>query len=433
MTYPEALAYISSLRALGWRLGLDRMQAFCEEAGLDSVLGGQDGPNYIHVAGTNGKGSTTAYLQSILTTAGLQTGAYFSPYVVDPRERIQLGKQYIDPVSFAEIATELLPIAEGFRETTFGGISEFEFKTGIGFRYWQRERCEWIALEVGLGGRLDATNVVTPRAGIIVSVGWDHMNILGGTISAIATEKAGIIKPGVPVVAGKLPPDAMRVVKVQSDELNAPLWTFGQEVRWEKGVVSTPGRTIHRVEPALVGTMQGHNLSLAIAALEAAGLSLDEEIIREGARTARLPGRFERRTIHGKQVILDGAHNIDSARVLRDSLKAYAPGSEFALVTNMLQGHDNRAFYRTLSKLVRETHVVPIGFHRALSVDETVASLQRLEMSVQGHRDLREGLQSALDSPYPVLVTGSFYLVGEALQLLDELVGQEASAAPLGQ
>ncbi|MGV3617028.1 MAG: bifunctional folylpolyglutamate synthase/dihydrofolate synthase [Fimbriimonas sp.] len=417
MTYQEALDYIASLAPRGWRLGLDRMQAFCEKGGLQDALGAAGGPQYVHVAGTNGKGSTTAYLQSMMVEAGVRTGAFFSPYVVDPRERVQLGRELIAPEELATITEELRPIAEAFTETDFGGISEFEFKTAVGFRCWQRNRSEWVALEVGLGGRLDATNVVTSRASIIVSIGLDHTNLLGETLEEIAFEKAGIIKPGVSVVVGAMEEGPRRVIEEVAHQRGAPVWRYGADVRWEDGEVVTPRRRIAKLRPGIVGEMQGHNLALAVAGLEAAGLDVSDDAVRRGAAQAYVPGRFELREVGGRPVLFDGAHNEDSARVLRATLDRAYPGVPVVLVTNMLQGHDIEAFYSPLMDRVASVHVVPIGFHRARTVAETVAALRGM-LPVHPHDSVSAGLAAALSEEGIVLVTGSFYLVGEAVQSL---------------
>jgi dihydrofolate synthase/folylpolyglutamate synthase len=418
MTYQEAVAYIASLAPRGWRLGLDRMQAFCARAGLEPALGAPEGPQYVHVAGTNGKGSTTAYLQSLMVESGVKTGAFFSPYVVDPRERVQLGRELIAPEELAAITEELRPVAEAFTETPFGGITEFEFKTALGLRCWQRNACEWVALEVGLGGRLDATNVVTPRASVIVSIGLDHTSILGDSLEQIAYEKAGIIKPGVPAVIGQMDDVPRQVMESAARERGAPLWRYGSDVRWEDGAVITPVRRVEGLRPGIVGEMQGHNLALAIAALDAAGLSIDEDAIRRGAVRAYVPGRFEAREVRGRTVLLDGAHNADSARVLRASLDRHYPDQRIVLVSNMLQGHEVSAFYGPLAERIASAHVVPIDFHRARGVDETVATLTGLLPRVQGHASVAEGIEAALAEDGLVLVTGSFYLVGEVMAAL---------------
>jgi dihydrofolate synthase/folylpolyglutamate synthase len=422
MTYQEAVAYIASLEPRGWRLGLDRMQEFVRRAELENATGLPGGPQYIHVAGTNGKGSTTAYLQSLMVEAGFRTGAFFSPYVVDPRERIQFGRQLIPQEDFARLTEELVPAAESLSETDFGGITEFEFKTALGFLYWKREACDWVALEVGLGGRLDATNVVRPAATIVVSISLDHMQFLGETLSAIAYEKAGIIKAGIPCMVGDLPAEAMKVVEQRANEAGAPLWRYGQEIRWADGTVITPRREHTRVRTGIPGARQEINVSLAIAAMDAVGISGTSEQVSEGARLAYAPGRFEERTLNGKTVIFDGAHNPEAAEVLRKTLDERFPGKSLILVTNMLQGHELDPFYRPLAASV--AHIAPIDFHRRREVADTARELRPLIEEVREHLSVQDALSAAVAEARPqdlVVVTGSFYLVGEALRSIGPL------------
>ncbi len=421
MTYPEALAYIAALEPRGWRLGLDRMEEFVRRAGLDDAIGPAS-PSFIHVAGTNGKGSVTAYVQSILTAAGHRAGAFFSPYVVDPRERVQLNGKLIPEADLARITDELIPIEQQFVETDFGGITEFEFKTAIGFKYWKEQAAEWVALEVGLGGRLDATNVVTPKATVIVSIGHDHMSILGHSLAEIAGEKAGIIKPGIPVIVGELDGESMAVVQQKAEAARAPIWKFGREIRIEGQTLTTPANTYHGLTPVLYGAKQPHNMALAIAAIEAAGITVSEEKVREGIAEISLPGRFQRMERQGRTIILDGAHNPESAQALRASLVNFLSGkAKPVLVTNMLQGHEPDAFFSELVDLVDTVHVVPIEFRRARTVDETVDLLKGMFPDVTGHETPMAGIDGALADAGEhghVLVTGSFYLVGEMLRML---------------
>lgn len=428
MTYEEALAYIASLEPRGWRLGLDRMQAFLESAGLADSLGAPGGPQYIHVAGTNGKGSVTAFAQSMLVENGYRTGAFFSPYIVDPRERVQLGRETIGKEELAALTEELREIAERFTESEYGGITEFEFKTAVGFLYWKRKACEWVALEVGLGGRLDATNVVTPRACVIVSIGLDHVQILGDSLSQIATEKAGIVKPGVTVVVGDVPPEAFDAIERAAREREAPIWRFGREVSFENDPegtfrIHTPVRTYHAIRAGLIGPVQRHNAALAAAALDAAGAVRATESIQRGAAHVQLPGRYQKAVYGGKSVVLDGAHNPAAAAVLRQSLLTELPELEgkkrIVLVTNMLSGHDAQAFYGPLLDLVRSAHVVPIHFHRAMPPESTAEALSAGLIPVQTHPSVEEGIQAAVQETAAdelILVTGSNYLVGETLR-----------------
>ncbi|AIE87388.1 bifunctional folylpolyglutamate synthase/dihydrofolate synthase [Fimbriimonas ginsengisoli] len=419
MTYQEALDYIASLAPRGWRLGLDRMGAFCEAAGLSETL---RSINYVHIAGTNGKGSTTAFTQSLLVEAGKRTGAFFSPYVVDPRERVQFGRSMIGKEELAEVTEALIPIAEQFTETEFGGITEFEFKTAVGFEYWRRKKCDWVALEVGLGGRYDATNVVTPAVSVITSIGLDHVAILGSTLAAIAREKAGIIKPGVPVVVGILPPEAMEVVEEVAADCGSQIWRYGREVLWERsGTVVTPAGHYDGLVPGLKGDIQRHNLALAIAALDAARVRLDPEPARLGASRAFAPGRFQVVEALGTTFVFDGAHNTEAARNLTEVFQSDFCFFGARIVTNMVRGHELDDFYREILPIIQTAHVVPIGVPRAYPVEETLSAIRQLGKSAQGHETLEEGLKAAALEAGPdelVLVTGSYYLVGEALRLL---------------
>jgi dihydrofolate synthase/folylpolyglutamate synthase len=420
VTYEEAVAAIFALEQRGWRLGLDRMQEFCRRAGLEDALGAEGGPNYIHVAGTNGKGSTTAFLQSLFVTAGYQTGAFFSPYVVDYRERVQIGRDLISEQDLAECTQELLPIAESLSDTEFGGVTKFEFEAGLGFLFWKKKKCEWVALEVGLGGRLDATNVVTPEACIVVSIGLDHVSILGDTLGKIAGEKAGIIKPGIPVVVGDLGREALDVIEARAAEMDAPVWRFGQDVtvtrQGDRFTASTPAGSFDGLHAGIEGWMQPHNAALAIAATQAAGLKLDKETVREGTLKAYAPGRFQLASYRGRELILDGAHNPQAACALRKILDEIYPNRPLHLVTNMLSGHDPTDFYRELGPRVVSADVVPIDFARAFTVEETAKNLDGVVPEVRFHHSVRSGLEAASESLGDnglILVTGSNYVVGE--------------------
>jgi dihydrofolate synthase/folylpolyglutamate synthase len=424
MTYEEAQDYIASLAPRGWRLGLDRMQAFVDKIGLQDALGAPTGPQFIHVAGTNGKGSVTTYLQSILIEAGYKTGSFFSPFVYDPRERVQFGKEYISKEDLAKLTEELIPIAESFSETEFGGITEFEFKAALGFLYWKRKQCEWVALEVGLGGRLDATNVVTPKASIIVSIGLDHTNILGHTLAEIAYEKAGVIKPGVPVIVGEMSADALEVIERVARDTNAPLWLSGRDVSVDaSGDVRTPIRKHEYVVPGIRGFMQDQNMSLAIAALDAVGMNLADGAFTRGSRLAYAPGRFEYVKHNGKKLVLDGAHNPDAARVLVHSLQSFLhDGQKLILVSGMVAGHEPSVFYKEIGPLIKSAHVVPIDFHRALPASEVAAALRGLVPQVAVHDSVAQGIAAAeaeAGKDDLILVTGSFYLVGDVGRFLN--------------
>jgi len=416
MSYEEAVAYLSTLQHRGWRLGLDRMEAFLRAAHLDHNLG-SGMTQYLHVAGTNGKGSVTAYLQSILVEAGYPTGSFFSPYVVDLRERVQFGRRFIGRDDFARHVAELAPIAAEL-ESEFGGVTEFEMKTAVGVRYWTERQCTWVALEVGLGGRLDATNVVTPAASGIVSIGYDHTAILGNTLGEIATEKAGIIKPGRPVVTGDLPLEAIEAVVRRVADTNSPWWRWGQEVMLRGSgpyTVETPAGTFDGLTPGLAGAPQPHNMAVAVAMAVASGAVTDADVLRRGVALASLPGRFQRLRCANHTFILDGAHNAESAQQLRKSLDQHCAGERFTLITGMVDGHDPEGVMAPLRDVVERTYVAPIDFYRALPPEK----LAPYCVAATPCASADEAIQGALTHPNTILVTGSFYLVGDVLRTLE--------------
>ncbi len=418
MTYEASLGYIEGLQGRGWRLGLERMRAFVAAAGLEGVLGGAGSPiRYLHVAGTNGKGSVTAYLQAMLVAQGFRAGGYFSPYVVDPRERIQIGGEMISRGEFAAVATELRDVVEAFDLTGWGGVTEFEFKTAMGFLAWKRAGCEVVALEVGLGGRLDATNVVTPAACAIVSISLDHTAILGNTEGEIAREKAGILKAGAPGVVGPVGAEAMTAIEAVAAEVGAPLLRYGREFG---GVAPRDGE--EALVPGLVGPHQRENALVAFVAARAGGYLRDPAIAAEAIRGTRLVGRMQTISLGGREVLADGAHNTASGARLADHLNAVRKEPWTAIV-GMLEGHDPGEFFsgrglgrqglgrRGLGRVL----AVPVENPRSLAPGAVAAAARGAGVAAEACGSLGEALGRAGEGL--VVVTGSFYLVGEAIRL----------------
>jgi len=425
MTFEEAIARVTSLQGRGWRLGLDRMEEFLRRAGLDDVLArGSTSPRYIHVAGTNGKGSVTAFAQSLLVELGYRTGATYSPYVYDVRERIQFGRESVSQDEFANLVEALWPVASEMESTELGGPTEFEFKTAMGFLYWKRQRCEWVAIEVGLGGRLDATNVVDPACSVVTTIEWDHADILGDTLGKIAAEKAGIVKPGRPVVIGKMAREPLEVILEIAAERGAPAIVWGRDVVAEtqegRVRVAGPGYSYNGLQPGIAGVVQPHNLALAIAALHAGGAvqNASEEAIRRGAALTSIPGRMESRRGAGRDWILDGAHNPQAARSVVQSV---VPGRlPRTMIAGMLSGHDALTFFSEFTDLVTSVHLAPIDFHRSRDPFELGNEISSLFPRVEPHASVEEAVDAAIaEGVEPILVTGSFYLVGEVGRLLE--------------
>ncbi|MCC7229948.1 MAG: bifunctional folylpolyglutamate synthase/dihydrofolate synthase [Fimbriimonadaceae bacterium] len=435
LSYEEALQYIASLEARGWRLGLDRMEEFARRLDLAGSLGEPGGPQFIHVAGTNGKGSVTAYLQSMLIESGYSTGAFFSPFVYDPRERIQIGRRLIPKKIFALLTEWIRPFGESLAETPYEGVTEFEFKTAMGLQFWKEMEVEWVALEVGLGGRLDSTNIVTPRCSCIVSIGLDHTQLLGDTVDQIAEEKAGIIKPGVPTVIGELPLEASQRIKAIAKDRDSELWELGLEIQLVQAsssewTVSTPAGSHAGLIPGIPGVMQPQNMAIAVAAMDASGATRTLTGLQRGSFDAKIPGRMQRVRSGDREFLLDGAHNKDAAAVLAKSLTASGDAKRrIVMVTGMVKGHDPEGLYQELGDVVDSVHFAPIDFHRAADPFELESLVGSMFASSQAHRSLEVALANAIDEADPedlILVTGSFYLVGEVGRLLG-LCDQDAN------
>lgn len=390
----------------GWRLGLDRMQAFCESLGVAN--GGS--AKFLHVAGTNGKGSTTAMIQQALVEQGVRAGGYFSPYVYTVRERVQFCGENISQEDFSRL---MVPIVEGsdeFLDSRFGGPTEFEAKTALGFLYWQEKQCEAVALEVGLGGRLDATNIVDCAVAVIVTIGYDHMHLLGNTLDLIATEKAGIIKHGKPVVLGALEPLAMDAVLDIAAEKEAPVWRFGHEIRVEGSTVFTPGRTYLNVKPGLLGKHQMHNAALALAAVEAAGFDRDPAAMVKGIGRAFVPGRMETHVRGNQVLVMDGAHNPQAGASLAATLQDQYPGVKWEVLTGMLNGHDPEPFYDALRPVVNKFHVAPLEEPRTRDARELAAVLTGMGFDATPYASVGDASRE-IDKVPNLLAAGSFYLL----------------------
>lgn len=421
MTFEQAVEYVGSLAGRGWRMGLDRMSAFARAAGV----GGENAPRFIHVGGTNGKGSTTAYVQSILVDQGYRVGGFFSPFVVDFRERIQLNGEMISKEAFARHVSELRPVADAFDDSAWGKITEFEFKTALGMRFWEQEKCEFVALEVGMGGRLDATNIVHADVAVITSIGLDHVEHLGPTHEDIAREKAGIIKPGSTVVVGRMPSAALKQIQIAAQQASAMLWRLDHEIRLVRDdavwTVEAPTLEIEGLIPGMNGTHQPANMALSVAACVAAGAVQHPELVAASVSRTRLPARFERFNVDGVEVIVDGAHNVDSARALCETLDERGL-DRLVLVVGMLNGHDAGVFIGEFAPKLVAAFATPIDFHRTMMASEVAAAAQSIGLHAPISSDSTEAFEAALvrckEAKLPMLVTGSFYLAGEVIRLI---------------
>lgn len=385
-TAPQ-LDWLYTTQLFGIKLGLDNVHRLLRELGLPRA-----GMKFIHVAGTNGKGSTCAFLHSILKQAGINAGLFTSPHLVHFGERIRDADRLISP---EEIEEGIARLRERVRDwdphPTF-----FELAFVLALDWFARRDLEWIVLETGLGGRLDATNAITPVASVITPIGWDHMQILGDTLAKIASEKAGIIKPGVPLVTQTQDDEALDVLLATAREKNAPLTLVTEPCDLPLG---------------LAGPHQRWNAALALAALHAAGLDLPPNVLEAGLKLVEWPARFQR--LRG-DVILDGAHNLDAARVLAQTWREQFPNQKATIVFGAVAGKDVGAVLHELAPLAAEWHFTHFDSPRAMNAEELKAMLGSSDVPVFCHANLTAALEATRGAS-PRLITGSLYLAGEVL------------------
>lgn len=348
----DPIAYINTPRWQASRLGLDRIRELLERLGRP-----QDRLKFVHVAGTNGKGSICAYLASILNAAGHRTGMFTSPYIERFEERIRVNSAMISPDELRDVTLAVREHAEAMAEETGGHPTEFELMTAVALEHFARCGCDIVVLEVGLGGRLDSTNVIdAPEACVIARIGLDHTALLGNTLAAIAGEKAGIIKEGSAVVSWPQEPEAMAVIghaaAEHGCELRVPDFAQLEEgaVKWEDG--ASPFRPFSYKEWAdlrtgILGSYQPQNATVALEAvdvLRGRGWRIPDEAVRAGVAQTRWPGRFEivegGSSPDGFAIVVDGGHNPQGARALADSLAEVFPGRKPVFVIGVLEDKD---------------------------------------------------------------------------------------------
>ena len=391
-------AYLDSLKPLAMRFGLGRM-----ERALTALGRPERGLPVLHVAGTNGKGSTCAMAAEALRRAGHRVGLYTSPHLIRFHERIQVDGRPVTDGALAALVEEVrraCPWHDGGDEGE--RLTYFEFATLLALLHFAREPVGVAVVEVGLGGRFDATNAVAPLVTAVSRIGFDHVQILGDTLGAIAREKAGIFKRGVPaVVAAGQEPEALAALREEAERRGAPFHVA--EAAWDAPV-------------ALRGPHQRQNAALAAAALrllDRAGVPTGEAAIAAGIAEARWPGRFEE--ISG--VLLDGAHNPDGAAALAASLEALYPGRPVELVFGVLADKDHRGMLSALGSRVRRLHLVAPDSPRARPPASYRDLARSLGPAVDEHRGCAEAVacaRAAAGVDGLVAVAGSLYLVGEA-------------------
>lgn len=406
MTYSEAIEFLYSLRWYGAKLGLENTFKLASLAGNP-----QERLRFIHVAGTNGKGSTCAMIESIYRHAGLKTGLFTSPHLVSFGERIQVNRETLSHAQVADLVRELQPLLREFDSP--GHPTFFEAVTVMGLLHFARNQCDVVIWETGLGGRLDATNIVTPLVSVITNIQYDHQKWLGETLPSIAREKAGIIKTGVPVVTGTDAPEALAVISETARELQAPL-TIVDESETKKPPLDS-------ARLPLLGEHQLRNAAVALAACRRArGIPLTDTQLRVGLEQVSWPGRLQLvRLPSGRQLLLDGAHNPAGATALAAALKRYFPGTVPTLVLGILSDKDVFAMCDVLAPHAGRILLVPVHSERTAEPGMLAQVCKRTNphASVTSFATLPEALKASSQDAF-VIITGSLYLVGEAMEFL---------------
>jgi dihydrofolate synthase / folylpolyglutamate synthase len=417
-TLTQALDWIYDLQKFGIKFGLSSTARL-----MARLNNPQENCRYVHVAGTNGKGSVAAMLSSILTLSGYNVGFYSSPHLISFHERFRLQDRDIADDDVLSLINQVKRGVEPDELPTF-----FEFVTAMALLYFAQKKADPVILETGMGGRLDATNIVPPLLSIITNIAMDHREFLGNSIQAIAAEKAGIIKPGVPVVTYVRQPTALIPIRAAAAALQSPIYYGGQDFktrRQSQGRFRYQGlrHTLTDLETNLLGRHQGRNAAVALAAVELLqenGLNIPEAAIRQGLRQIRWPGRLEVVATQPR-LILDGAHNPAAATTLAQALKRDLTYRRLILVLGIMADKDIRGILRRLLPLA---HVIIFSrprYERA-ATPETLESLAA-DVSQETYviADLESAIQKARElagAEDLIVVTGSLFTIGEAREYL---------------
>ncbi len=439
MTYDEVLTYLDRLQMHKIKLGLDAMLSF-----MASVGNPEQRSRFVHVAGTNGKGSVCAALSEMLACAGYRIGVYTSPHLSSVRERFRIGSRYISEEEFAELGTRICGIL-GQEKITY-----FEFTTALGFLWFSESDVDLVLLETGMGGRLDATNIVTPLVSVITSISMDHEAYLGNTLTAVSGEKAGIIKVGVPVVSGAKDPEAAAVIRRVSEEKKAPLFCLGQEFDYSRGDKKTwrwsgkrgfAGQEIAGLNSAHPSLAHRENESLAIAALKLLELhefKVDFSSMRTGLATMKWPGRmeyfeqprFRNSVLHTEsdrkdevcRYLLDGAHNLDGVKNLAETLRLKFSYEKLICIWGAMSDKDLAGTLAIMAPLADHLFLTQPDGERSASVKYIHSYLPDEEKAnVYCVPEGAEALALAQDKATGkdiIVIGGSLYLIGAMRALL---------------
>lgn len=413
--YPAVADYLYALKARGGKFGIDRMTALARALGHPE----RQVP-CVHVAGTNGKGSVSAMLEAILHAAGWRTGLYTSPHLVKLGERVQVDRRILTEQEIVDYVRELGPIAERLAAVDpEDHPSFFEFMTGMAFLQFARKQCDVSVIEVGLGGRLDATNIVQPEVSVITSIGLDHCEFLGNELSQIAAEKAGIIKSTAPVVIGRMPGAAEETIRDIARQRGTQVISVADE--YGQALENYPHTNLE-------GDYQQWNAATATLAARVLGSrwKITEETIARGLQHVNWPGRWQRVQVGGRLTVLDASHNPEGAQVLENNLVRLVAdtGRAPVVITGVLGAARARPLLETIAHHAKEIHLVVPHQARACTQAELEELIPKTFRGRVVHAKVEElfpraGVCTAGGPDDVVVVTGSIYLLGEVMARLE--------------
>lgn len=428
MDYQEALEYIEKSHKFGMRLGLENSFKLLELLGNP-----QDKLKFIHVAGTNGKGSTCSFISNTLKEQGYKVGLYTSPYLETFTERIRLNGKNIPEEDVARIITIMKEKIEQMVSEGYPYPTEFEIETAMAFCYYYEQQTDYVVLEVGLGGRYDATNVIkSPLASVIVSLSLDHIGILGDTLGKIAYEKAGIIKEDSIVVVYKQKPEAEEVIKDVCKEKNAKYIEVDfQNLVIKKSDINSQvfdctilGEKLENMEIRLIGDHQVNNAVLALTVIKVLrddrNIEISENSIRRAFLNTIWPGRIEK-IKDNPTFIIDGAHNEDGARSLSRVLEKHFNGKKMTLLIGMLKDKDIDSVLKILMDKFDKVITTTPDSDRAISCEELKEKIEKYIQNVTAIANIEEAVKYALDNASEdevIISAGSLYMIGHVRQLV---------------
>ncbi|KYH35569.1 folylpolyglutamate synthase [Clostridium tepidiprofundi DSM 19306] len=434
MNYDEAIKYIENTSRFGVKLGLERTERMLELLGNP-----HKSTKYIHIAGTNGKGSTTAMITRVLMEAGYKVGMYTSPYVEEFEERIQINNENIPKNRLSDIVEEISNIVPKIIDEGLGNPTYFEILTCMGLLYFYKENVDFAVIEVGLGGRLDSTNVITPIISIITSISFDHMHVLGNTLSDIAYEKGGIIKENIPVIlypqeyeAEKVIEDICslrncKLIKVNKDSVEYSYSSLRIDCKSDKNILQKfvvhTDLDKYEIELSLLGKHQLLNCATAVYAVEELinnGVTIDKEAMLNAFKNVKWPGRLEILN-NNPLIVIDGAHNIDGIKKLRENVDSYFSYNNLILILGILADKQVKEMIETIVPLAKKVIAVTPHSDRAELAVDLMDEVKKINSKCEAIEDYELAFKKALDyykSGDMILISGSLYMVGDMRKLI---------------